>query len=63
VARDHIKFFVNYTVATAKKDTAGQTKAVADFKQYTVTFGDFLAGATGLPKLAVRNDLLATSSS
>jgi hypothetical protein len=56
--RDHIKFFVNYTVATAKKDKAGQTKAVTDLKQYTVVFGDFLAGATGLPKLAVRNDLL-----
>ena len=26
--RDHIKFFVNYTVATAKKDKAGQNKAV-----------------------------------
>jgi len=56
--RDHIKFFVAYTVATAKHDAAGQKKAVANLKQYTVTFGDFLAGATGLPKLAVRNDLL-----
>ena len=56
--RDHIKFFVDYTVATAKKDEAGQTKAVANLKPYTVKFGDFLAGATGLPKLAVRNDLL-----
>ena len=26
--RDHIKFFVDYTVAKAKKDTAGQNKAV-----------------------------------
>jgi hypothetical protein len=56
--RDHIQFFVNYTVATAKKDKAGQTKAVNNLKRYTVVFGDFLAGATGLPKLAVRNDLL-----
>ena len=56
--RDHIKFFVNYTVAKAKKDMAGQNKAVANLKQYTVTFGNFLAGATGLPKLAVQNDLL-----
>jgi hypothetical protein len=56
--RDHIKFFVNYTVATAKKDKAGQNTAVKDLTQYTVTFGNFLAGATGLPKLAVRNDLL-----
>jgi hypothetical protein len=35
-----------------------QNKAVANLKTYTVKFGDFLAGATGLPKLAVRNDLL-----
>jgi hypothetical protein len=56
--RDHIKFFVAYTIATAKHDTAGQNKAVANLKQYTVTFGNFLSGATGLPKLAVQNDLL-----
>ena len=56
--RDHIKFFVDYTVAKAKKDTAGQNKAVANLKQYTVTFGTFLSGATGLPKLTVQNDLL-----
>jgi len=56
--RDHIRFFVNYTVAVAKKDKAAQAKAVADLKTYTVRFGDFLAGATGLPKAAVRNDLL-----
>ena len=56
--RDHIRFFVDYTVALAKKDKAGQAKAVANLKTYTVKFGDFLAGATGLPKAAVRNDLL-----
>ncbi len=56
--RAHIGFFVDYTVALAKKDTAGQAKAVANLKTYTVKHGDFLAGATGLPKLAVRNDLL-----
>ena len=56
--RDHVRFFVDYTVALAKKDPAGQAKAVANLKTYTVKFGDFLAGATGLPKLAVRNDLL-----
>jgi hypothetical protein len=56
--RAHIKFFVDYTVAVAKKDKPGQAKAVANLKTYTVKFGDFLAGATGLPKLAVRNDLL-----
>jgi hypothetical protein len=56
--RDHIKDFVAYTVATAKHDKAGQRKAVANLKQYTVTFGNFLSTATGLPKLAVQNDLL-----
>src|SRR5580765_7626963 len=56
--RAHIKFFVDYTVAVAKHDTAGQARAVANLKIYTVKFGDFLAGATGLPKAAVRNDLL-----
>ena len=56
--RAHVTFFVDYTVAKAKKDMAGQNKAVANLKRYTVTFGDFLATATGLPKLAVRNDLL-----
>ena len=56
--RAHIKFFVDYTVAKAKKDVPAQNKAVANLKQYTVTFGNFLAGATGLSKLAVRNDLL-----
>ena len=57
--RAHIKFFVDYTVATAKGNKAGQAKAVANLKTYTVKFGDFLSGATGLPKPAVRADLLA----
>jgi hypothetical protein len=56
--RDHIRFFVAYTTALAKKDKAGQAKAVANLKRYTVVFGNFLANATGLPKLAVQNDLL-----
>ena len=56
--RAHVKFFVDYTVALAKKDKAGQNRAVANLKTYTVRHGDFLATATGLPKLAVRNDLL-----
>jgi hypothetical protein len=56
--RAHIKFFVDYTVGTAKGDEAAKKKAVANLQTYTVKFGDFLAGATGLPKLAVRNDLL-----
>ncbi len=57
--RDHIKFFVDYTVATAKKDKAGQNKAVANLQRYTVEHGKLLGGATGLPVKAVQNDLLA----
>jgi energy-converting hydrogenase Eha subunit A len=57
--RAHIKFFVDYTVAVAKKDTAAQAKAVANLKTYTVRHGAFLASATGLPTAAVQRDLLA----
>ena len=56
--RAHIGFFVDYTVALAKKDKPGQAKAVANLQRYTKEHGAFLAGATGLPKLAVQNDLL-----
>jgi hypothetical protein len=56
--RDHIRFFVDYTVATAKGDKAGQARAVNGLKRYTVVFGNFLAGATGLPPRAVQQDLL-----
>jgi len=56
--RAHIKFFVDYTVATAKGNKAGQAKAVANLKTYTVKFGDFLAGATGLPAADLQSDLL-----
>ena len=56
--RAHIAFFVDYTVALAKKNTAGQAKAVANLKRYTKEHGAFLAKATGLPTLAVQNDLL-----
>jgi hypothetical protein len=57
--RGHIGFFVDYTKAVAANDKAGKAKAVANLKRYTVVFGDFLANATGLPKLAVRADLVA----
>ena len=56
--RAHIGFFVDYTVALAKKNKAGQAKAVANLQRYTKEHGAFLATATGLPKLAVQNDLL-----
>jgi hypothetical protein len=56
--RAHVGFFVDYTVALAKKDKAGQAKAVANLKRYTVEHGKLLGGATGLPPKAVQADLL-----
>ena len=56
--RAHIGFFVDYTVALAKKDKPGQATAVKNLTTYTKMHGAFLAGATGLPRLAVQNDLL-----
>jgi hypothetical protein len=57
--RAHIGFFVDYTVALAKHDKAGQNAAVAKLGKYVNKFGAFLAGATGLPTAEVQNDLLA----
>jgi hypothetical protein len=57
--RAHVGFFVDYTVAVAKKNKSGQAKAVASLKRYTVEHAKFLAGATGLPVVALQNDLLA----
>jgi hypothetical protein len=56
--RAHVGFFVDYTVAVAKKDRAGQNKAVSNLKRYTVEHGKLLGGATGLPPKAVQADLL-----
>jgi hypothetical protein len=56
--RAHIGFFVDYTVALAKHDKAGQAKAVKNLQKYANKFGTFLANAVGLPPSAVRNDLL-----
>lgn len=55
--RDHITFFVDYTTALAKKDKAGQTKAVNDLKGYIEAFSGFLADATGLPQDALRTSI------
>jgi hypothetical protein len=55
--RDHIEFFVAYTTALAKKDKAGQTKAVNDLKGYIEAFSGFLADATGLPQGALRTSI------
>jgi hypothetical protein len=57
--RDHIKFFVDYTVAVAKKDKAGQTEAVNNLKGYIGSFSGFLAEATDLPAGAVEKSITA----
>jgi hypothetical protein len=52
--RKHIGFVVDYTVATATKDKAKQTKAVNDLVGYTEDFGAFLSSANpNLPKATV----------
>jgi hypothetical protein len=45
--REHIGFFVDYTVATAKKDEAGQNAARDELAQYQADFAAFLDSATG----------------
>ncbi len=57
--RAHIRYFVAYTVATAKHDSAGQKKAVSDLMRYVQTQATFFAKATGLPRAALVNDLTA----
>jgi hypothetical protein len=56
--RDHVRFFIDYTVALAKKDRGGQNRAVSNLERYTVEHGKLLGGATGLPAKAVQADLL-----
>ena len=57
--RAHIKYFVDYTVATAKHDEAGRKKAVANLMAYIQTQAAFFAKATGLPKQTLVDDLTA----
>jgi hypothetical protein len=57
--RDHIRFFVQYTQAVAKKDEAGQKAAVAKLMRYVNTQAGFFASAIGLPRQEVANDLTA----
>ena len=52
--RDHIGFFVDYTVGLAKKDKAMQREAVGNLKGYIEAFSAFLSGATELPQGALR---------
>jgi len=57
--RAHIRYFVAYTVASAKKDQAAQRKAVARLMTYIQVQASFFAKATGLPRQALVNDLTA----
>lgn len=43
---EHIDFFVNYVVATAEEDEAGQQEALDNLDGYRVTFAEFLETAT-----------------
>ena len=56
--RDHIGFFVDYTVALAGKDEAAQQEAVDNLTGYTGAFSGFLAEATGLPQPALQDGLV-----
>lgn len=52
--RSHIGFFVDYTVAAKKNDTAGMDKAVQNLNGYVDAIADLLAGANpNLPREAV----------
>ena len=53
--RDHIGFFVDYTVGLAKKDKAAQKEAVGNLMGYNAAFANFLATATGLPEPALKD--------
>jgi hypothetical protein len=55
--RDHIGFFVDYTVGLAQKDNAAQQEAVDNLTGYTGAFSGFLAEATGLPQDALQEGL------
>ena len=55
--RDHIKFFVDYTVGLATKDKAAQQEAVENLTGYSGAFSGFLADATGLPQDALQDGL------
>lgn len=58
--RSHIGFFVDYTVAAKKGDTAGMAKAVQDLGGYEDAISDFFSSANpNLPRDAV-HQLIAT---
>lgn len=52
--RSHVGFFVDYTVAAKKGDTAGMAKAVTNLGGYNDAISDFFSGANpNLPRDAV----------
>jgi len=55
--RDHIGFFVDYTIGLANDDKAAQQEAVDNLTGYTGAFSGFLAQATGLPQDALQEGL------
>jgi hypothetical protein len=55
--RDHIGFFVDYTVGLATKDKAAQQEAVDNLTVYLETSSSFLATATDLPQTALRESI------
>jgi hypothetical protein len=59
--REHIGFFVDYTVATAEKDEAGREAALDKLAGYRAQFSNFLEQATGgeLPSDAASDALQA----
>lgn len=57
--RDHIRFFVDYTVGLAKGNKAMQTKAVNNLKIYIGTFSNFLSKATGIPQATLVKSITA----
>ncbi|MGH3030040.1 MAG: copper amine oxidase, partial [Gaiellaceae bacterium] len=57
--REHIGFFVDYTVATAEDDQQGRQAALDKLAGYRAEFSQFLGDATGLPAEAISEGLQA----
>jgi hypothetical protein len=55
--RDHIGFFVNYTVGLASKDNAKVADAQAKLAGYKADFSKFLGSATNIPPAAIATEL------
>ncbi len=55
--RDHIRMFVDFTVATAQGDDAKRKAALDELGQYKDSFGKFLSTATGIPASAASGAL------